>query len=142
VSRFVLDTDHLTLLLHGHPLVRQRVAVTPPDDLAITIITVEEQLRGWLDAVRRHAGSERQVWAYRGLHDAILAFAQMTVLDFDDAARREFLVLRRRLRRAGAQDLRIAAITRLAGAVLVTRNQRDFGQVPGLPLQDWTGPAA
>lgn len=142
MSRFILDTDHLTLLLHGHALVRQRVADTPPDDLAITIITVEEQLRGWLDAVRRHAGSERQVWAYRGLHDAFRAFGQVTVLDFDAAAYREFTVLRRRLRRAGAQDLRIAAIGLTVGAVLVTRNQRDFGQVPGLTLEDWSGPAA
>ncbi len=46
MSRFILDTDHLTLLQRGHPSLLARVAATPPEDLAITIITVEEQVRG------------------------------------------------------------------------------------------------
>ena len=45
MSRFILDTDHLTLLQRGHAALVQRVAATPPDDLATTVITVEEQLR-------------------------------------------------------------------------------------------------
>ena len=110
MSRFVLDTDHLTLLQRGHPVLRQRVAGTSPDDLATTIVTVEEQSRGWLDAIRRHGRSERQVWAYRGLHDALRSFGEITVLDFDESAYRTYTTLRPLRLRIGAQDVRIAAI--------------------------------
>jgi hypothetical protein len=41
---YVLDTDHLSLSLRGHPKIRERLALIPADEIAITIITAEEQL--------------------------------------------------------------------------------------------------
>ncbi len=38
----------------------------------------------------------------------------------------------------GTQDLRIAAITLAVGGILLTRNSRDFEQIPNLSWQDWT----
>jgi hypothetical protein len=46
VSIFVLDSDILSLHRHGDPVVAQHVLAHPATDLAITVITVEEQLAG------------------------------------------------------------------------------------------------
>ncbi len=108
--------------------------------LAVTIVTTEEQFRGWLDAIRRHNGSLRQLWAYQGLLDAVLFSQQVTILPFDQAAYQQFEALRQQKIRIGSQDLRIASITLTLGATLVTRNSRDFGQVPGLMIEDWSVP--
>ena len=47
MSLYVLDTDHFTLYRYGHEAVTQRVEAVPAQELAITIITIEEQLTGW-----------------------------------------------------------------------------------------------
>ena len=47
MSLYVLDTDHLSLYRYGHPEVSAHIEATPADHLAVTIITIEEQLRAW-----------------------------------------------------------------------------------------------
>ena len=50
----------------------------------------------------------------------------------------EFERLRRAKLRIGTQDLRIAAIALSRRATVVTRNARDFRQVPDLNIVDWS----
>ena len=50
----ILDTDHVTALQFGGAVgerLQARLDPLPDDEVAITIITVEEQLRGWLARV-------------------------------------------------------------------------------------------
>jgi tRNA(fMet)-specific endonuclease VapC len=63
------------------------------------------------------------------------------VLAFEQRSYQQFTTLRQQKIRIGTQELRIAAITLTIGATLVTRNRRDFAQVPGLTLADWSSNA-
>jgi tRNA(fMet)-specific endonuclease VapC len=137
---FLLDTDHVTLDQRGHPLVRTRVAAAGPAQVRISIITVEEQLRGWLAVARGAATGERRVLAYQRLRLAIEYFASVTLVDYDHAAEALVADLRGRGIRIGTQDLRIAATAITQGMTLVSRNQRDLSQVPGVQIEDWSRP--
>ena len=53
---WALDTDTLTLWLRGQATVGQRVEAHAPEELAITIITVEEVLSGWYRVIRQARG--------------------------------------------------------------------------------------
>jgi tRNA(fMet)-specific endonuclease VapC len=66
MTLYVLDTDHISLYQKSHPQVVSRVQATDSREIAITIISAEEQLRGWLDAIRQASSGERLMWAYLG----------------------------------------------------------------------------
>jgi tRNA(fMet)-specific endonuclease VapC len=57
MSLHVLDTDILSLYQHEHSVVKRRVEeYVQRGELAITVISVEEQLRGWYTLVRQARG--------------------------------------------------------------------------------------
>lgn len=139
MTLYVLDTDHISLQQRSHMAVLQRLqALREDDSIAVTVITVEEQIRGRLEIIRRHGASPLQVAAYTAFQQTLRYFASWQVLDFTQAAFDQFSALRQQRIRIGAQDLRIAAITLANAAILVTRNTRDFAQVPGLRIEDWS----
>lgn len=138
---FILDTDHVSLFQRHDLHVSARVLATPPQDLATTVITVEEQLGGRLERVRRARSDAEVVTAYHNLLATSLYFRTITVIGFDEQAQTIFRRLRGQGIRIGTQDLRIAAIALSHGATLVTRNVRDLATVPSLNIEDWSLPA-
>ena len=44
----ILDTDHISLHQRGHAGITANVASLPPEAIAVTIISLEESMRGWL----------------------------------------------------------------------------------------------
>jgi len=138
MARYIFDTDHLSLSQRLHPRVIAKAQTINLDELAITIITAEEQLRGRFSQIRRSPSGLACVDAYRQLRETIDKLKTLTILDFDVAAELIDQSLRQRHPRLKTQDRRIAAISLANNCILVTRNQIDFGQVAGLTLQDWT----
>jgi tRNA(fMet)-specific endonuclease VapC len=104
----------------------------------VTIVTVEEKLRGRLAFIARAKEPDRVVRAYHYLLEELDWFTRIRILPFTDAVAAKFNELRAQGLRIGTLDLRIAAIALTLGGVVVTRNRRDFSQVPGLVLEDWT----
>jgi len=141
MTLYILDTDHISLQQRAHPVIMQRLqAIGNDDSVAVTIITVEEQIRGRLEIIRRYRGSPLQIAAYEAFQQTVRYFAIWHVLGFTQEAFEQFLALRHQHIRIGSQDLRIAAITLTNNAILVTRNTRDFAHVPNLVIEDWSSP--
>lgn len=139
----ILDTDHLSVLQfpsseRAKNLTRRLDSAT--ELIATTIISVEEQMRGWMVAIAKERQPRRQISAYRNLAELFAFFAQFEILLFDDDAVDEFEKLPTSTRRLGAMDRKIAAIVLSKDAMLLTANSSDFRQVPSLHFESWLDP--
>lgn len=68
----LLDTDHLTLLKYPgserSARLSERLRTQMPEELvAVSIISIEEQMRGWLAAIAKERLARRQVFGYAEL---------------------------------------------------------------------------
>ena len=137
----VLDTDHLSLLQHGDSKEAKHLAArlaAAGEDIATTVVTYEEQTRGWLAYMARSNALPHQVEAYKRLQLHLESYAEILVLPFDEIAAAEYLRLQRNKLRMGAFDLKIGAIACSRGDTLLSRNLTDFRKVRGLKVEDWS----
>ena len=138
----VLDTDVLTLMLRGREeaaeRLRTRLAAEDPEGVVTTVITYEEQMRGWMAYASKARSVAEQVRAYQRLESNLDDFKHVRLLSFSEAAAVAFQRLRKFGLRIGTMDLRIAAIALTHDATVLTRNLRDFQKVPGLKAEDWS----
>ncbi|HYT92325.1 MAG TPA: type II toxin-antitoxin system VapC family toxin [Gemmataceae bacterium] len=135
---YVLDTDTLTHLIRGHPRVVER-ATPVAADIFITVATRIEQLRGRFDAVFKAENGEKLLQAQLRLIEADNDLSRIPILQIDPTAAVEFdkLLQNKKLKKIGRGDLLIASIVLANRATLVTRNLKDFRQVPGLQIENW-----
>jgi tRNA(fMet)-specific endonuclease VapC len=136
----VLDTDHMTILERGGTpalALTMRLGALPEAEIATTIVSYEEQCKGWLAKTAREK-DEALLRAYRQLGQHLEIYAGMNVLPYDQAAHIIFTSLKNQKIRVGTQDMKIAAIVLAYGAILLTRNTRDFTHIPDLKIEDWS----
>lgn len=139
----VLDTDHMTFLgWHKSEVaslrLRHRLEQHVGEPYGTTIVTYEEQCRGWLAFIAKAKTITEQVKAYERLAIHADIYRKVMFLDFDESAASIFRHLKQARLGVGTQDLKIAAITLVHGATLLSRNLKDFEKVPGLRVEDWT----
>jgi tRNA(fMet)-specific endonuclease VapC len=138
---YILDTDHLSVLDRGGVNAQrllQRLASVSPTQVAASIISYEEQMRGWLSYIAKAQTIEQQVEPYKQLKRQLANYCAIPVLEFDEQAAQEFQRLRKEYPRLGTMDLKIASVALVNRAVLLTRNSADFGQISDLSIEDWT----
>jgi tRNA(fMet)-specific endonuclease VapC len=137
----LLDTDHLSLLKYtSNPrcqALTARLATSPDQQIGTTIISVEEQWRGWLAVIARKRDVTQQVKAYRELFSLLDFLDRWTVMPFEDGEAERFKEFRRQGIRIGSMDLKIGCITLGHDAVLLSANVQDFQQIPGLRIENW-----
>ena len=136
-----LDTDLMTLILHGHAPTVARLAAIPIADQGVPVIVLGELLRGRLGAIRQAEAGKGSVslpQAYEFFARTVADSRRYTVLPFTPGAESVFQQWRRAKVKVGTQDMQIAAICVDLGATLATRNARDYAQIPGFPFDVWT----
>ncbi len=135
----ILDTDTLSHLHAGHARVVKNLRRLDDPDVATTIVTKIELLRGRFDFVLKAASGAELLKAQYWLTRTEELLAQIIVLPFDEkaVAKVDHLRSMKKLRHIGRADLLIAGIALSQKATLVTRNTRHFQQVTGLTLANW-----
>jgi tRNA(fMet)-specific endonuclease VapC len=136
----LLDTDHLSILgrlnhSQREGLVRRMESSAGPH--CTTIISVEEHFRGWISSISKRRQVHDQVLEYTRLRDFLMFIQKWEIIPFDSRAADEFLRLRKQCRRMATADLKIAAITLVNDALLLSAYLRDFRQVPNLRVENW-----
>ena len=122
--KYLLDANVIIhLLIDEFSSLTARVAQCDAGSLAVSAIAFGEVA----------LGSERGKLPLIEVLDAMLE--EVTLLPFDEAAARAYATLP--FKRAGFDRL-IAAHAISLGLTLVTSNTRDFADVPGLRVENWT----
>ncbi len=67
---YLLDTDHILLIQRGGAegqRILAKLARFRPNEIGVTVITYEEQIKGWLKALSAAKRPEETAFAYLGL---------------------------------------------------------------------------
>jgi tRNA(fMet)-specific endonuclease VapC len=134
------DTDILTEILAGNPAYADRVANIPVAQQAVPIIAVEEIFRGRLNIIRQAEAGKARITidkAYLLLEQTVDDMREVKVLSFTQQAEELLQDWRKKKIKGSTHDLRIAASCVVGSATLVTRNRRDFQDIPGLSVEFW-----
>jgi len=82
----ILDTGHLTAIQRqtepACTILSSRLQTFENEDVCTTIISFEEQMRGWLAVIARSKNIEQEVNAYERLNSLLEFFGSVPVLDF------------------------------------------------------------
>ena len=130
--KYLLDTDTCIYLINERPRsVIARVRRHAVGDIGVSTVTVSELAWG----VAKTGSARNRV--------ALEAFLlPLEIAPYDLAAALQYGEVRadlaRRGRPIGPLDTMIASHALSVGAALVTNNEREFGRVPGLRVENWT----
>ncbi|WP_013334769.1 type II toxin-antitoxin system VapC family toxin [Gloeothece verrucosa] len=137
---YIFDTDHLSLIqrngIEGKRILSKLIS-SPGVEVAVTVITYEEQIRGRLSLLSKAKTLDQQVLAYQGLQKLAKDYQEIEILPFNRTAALEHQRLRKAYPRLGNMDLKIAAIALINDAILLTCNESDFGQISELRTENW-----
>ena len=129
--RYMLDTNICIHLIHRQPEhVLRRFAQLAKGDVVISVVTLAEL---------RHGVERRPEEREAAEHGLVLFLDLVPTLDFDADAAVHYgrIAAALRERRRDALDRMIGAHALATGLVLVTNNETDFKDVPGLTIENW-----
>lgn len=123
---YLLDTNILVYLIDGSSeLLRQNIERQAPGSLVTSALCVAEAMFGLKGNKQASAMLERLLWIVKPVPFDLAAAETFPTIPF----------------RRGKMDRFIAAHVMALGLTLVTNNEHDFTDVPGLSFENWTLPA-
>jgi tRNA(fMet)-specific endonuclease VapC len=129
--KFLLDTDTCIYALKQNLAVLKQLLARAPEDIVVSVIT-EAELR---------TGAAKSTLAAKTLRLVENFLRPIATLEFTSSDATSYAQVRARLERAGTPigplDTLIAAQAVARKLVLVSNNQREFGRVAGLHIQNW-----
>ena len=129
--RYMLDTNICIYLIRRHPPeVLRRLEALDEGDVSMSVVTYAE-LRAGLEIQSTHRAHDQRVLAQ--------LTQRIPVLPLDESGAESYGRLRAavRDRRRDALDRLIAAHAIAVGSVLITNNEADFADYPGLRVENW-----
>lgn len=129
--KFLLDTDTCVYALKNHAAVLHRLLAHSRQDIAVSVVT-EAELR---------TGAAKSTSAGKTLRLIENFLRPLAVVEFNSNDAASYAQVRSRLERAGTPigplDTLIAAQAVARRLVLVSNNEREFGRVAGLLVENW-----
>ena len=124
MTRFLMDANSAIYAMSGDfDFMRERIESFEPGEIAFSVISYAEVAYG------TYVGKPPSP-------EVLEAFVSVIpLIPFDEAAAREYAKLP--FKRARFDRL-LAAHALSIGAVIVTNNEADFADVPGLQVENWT----
>lgn len=130
--RFLLDTDTCIYAMKQNAAVLGTLLAQSREDIAVSVITEAELRTG---AAKSTAGPR----TLRVIENFLLP---LSILPFTSEDAIAYALVRSKLERAGKPigplDTLIAGQAVARSLVLVTNNEREFGRVSGLQVENWT----
>jgi tRNA(fMet)-specific endonuclease VapC len=138
---YILDTNPISIIERRGPSSEKLLTHLTRVDAStvyVTVVSYEEQIRGWTAAIAATRSTSAQVIQYARLLEQLEIYCKRAILPFTSDAAMRYDELRGRHRRISSPDLKIAAIVLENDGTLITQNERDFRSIVGLKLEDWT----
>jgi tRNA(fMet)-specific endonuclease VapC len=137
---YALDTNILTELLKGNArIVAHYETVSEEDEIVTTTVSRFEILRGRFASILKAADKAELLIAQQRLERDEQRLTRFRLLSISDESADQFDRLRtnKKLKKLGRADLLVARVPLAHDAILVTRNTKDFANVPGLKVENW-----
>jgi len=135
---YILDTDILSLWQYQPEELEDYFQKIPKQQLVITIVSVYQQLIGWLPEFKDAKTPEAIIKISDEIINLLTLYREIRVLPFtDDAGTIYSQFTAKQKRMAGTMDARIAAIALSVNGIVVTRNTKHFRVLePNLKIEN------
>ncbi|HLC68154.1 MAG TPA: PIN domain-containing protein [archaeon] len=128
---YCLDTDIIAFILRGDEKIKKKISSVDPESISITTITLCELFKGAYKSSRAKENVSM-------VHDILRNYNLLSLnITSSEIYGMDFIKLEKEGKLTQVLDLMIASIAKANNLILITRNKKDFENIPDLKLEVW-----